>query len=238
MNCLFFSCAKYIGGHPGQAIADCNVYDHNMPSGQQWSPLPDLPAPRAGGGLLYVEQGNYILFSAGAVRPIVGNANADDYGTTWTLSLGQSGANWVQKATLPFAANHISFASGRDGNNVAHHYFMGGQESENEQTGNNKNLYEWIPSTEQWVKRADMPFERGHASSSTTAFGCGFVILAGAINGGKTSDISYYDIANDSWIKVGDMDSQPKTPVCAINSQDWLYCISPYGLNDKRQIGF
>lgn len=185
-------------------------------------------------------QGNYLLFSGGAIRPKVGSVDTDDYGTTWTLNLGQSGANWVQKATLPFAANHIGFTSGKDSNNVWHHYFMGGQVGENEQSGNNKNLYEWIPSSQQWVKKADMPVARGHASSSTRAYGCGFVTMAGSTNSGKTSDISYYNIDTNSWSKVGDMASKPNTPVCTISSLpdgDWIYCISPYGLNDKRKIG-
>jgi len=62
----FYMCGGYIGGHPGLAIKDCFVYDHAMPSGQQITAFTSLPEDRAGGGMLYDEANNILIFSAGA----------------------------------------------------------------------------------------------------------------------------------------------------------------------------
>jgi uncharacterized membrane protein len=63
-----------------------------------------------------------------------------------------------------------------------------------------------------------MPFPRGHASSSTTAVSCGFIMVGGITNGtGKTKDIMYYDIPSNTWTKVGENWFGVNTPVCAID---------------------
>ena len=50
-----------------------------------------------------------------------------------------------------------------------------------------KDMYEFVYNAngdDQWIKRADMPITRGHASSSTNKYGCGFIIAGGTKNGG------------------------------------------------------
>ncbi len=232
---------QYLGGHPGPAINDCAVYDHSKsPGSGQWSLLPKLPADRAGGGMIYDEEKNSLIFAAGAVRPIPGNPNADDYSDTWSLNLGNIGAGWQDKPNIPFLANHLSFASAVDGQGKPRHYFCGGQEGENEGSGNNKDNYEWLSGSQSWAKRADMPFTRGHASSSTVGYGCGFLIVAGSTNEmGKTGDISYYDITTDSWTYIGDLGDDLNTPVCDVaylDDGDWLTCVTPYSLSQKRKL--
>lgn len=68
-------------------------------------------------------------------------------------------------------------ASGRE-----RHYFLAGQVGENEHTGNVDDNYEWDIAGERWIRRRDLPFTRGHASSSTNAVNCGFMIAAGSTN--------------------------------------------------------
>jgi len=66
--------------------------------------------------------------------------------------------------------------------------------------------YEWNEFTKEWTERARLTFPRGHAGESTRAIGCGFIIIAGSANDFKVlTDISYYDIDGDYWIKIGDV---------------------------------
>lgn len=101
-------------------------------------------------------------------------------------------------------------------------------EGEDEDNGNLSHTYEYDFSSDSWTKRKDMPIPRSHASSSTRAYGCGFLIISGTTNGAeRTSDISYYDPQTDSWTKVGDVPVGLNTPVCDIaymQDGDWLLC--------------
>ena len=77
-----------------------------------------------------------------------------------------------------------------------------------------------------------MLFARGHTSSSTVGYGCGFLLAGGALNGHlKTPDISYYGIDTNSWTSIGNLTRDDvNTPVCDIarfpGDNDWLYCIT------------
>jgi hypothetical protein len=50
-----------------------------------------------------------------------------------------------------------------------------------------------------------MDFPRGHTSSSTIAYGCGFITAGGSIDGGwiSTGEVSYYDVEEDTWTILG-----------------------------------
>jgi hypothetical protein len=58
-----YLCGGYYGGHPGKEIPYCLTYDHDAPSGTQWTRFVDLPERRAGGGMVYDSKRNalYIL---------------------------------------------------------------------------------------------------------------------------------------------------------------------------------
>ena len=207
------------------------MYDHSKSpgSGQQWSYFKELPVGRAGGGLVYDPDRNALFFTAGAERPVAGNANAVDYKDTWMYSFSNPGAGWVKKLDLPFLSNHMSFVTAKDQTGKNRHYFLAGQVGENEWSGNVKSNYEWDAVNETWIKRKDLPVARGHAASSTRAIGCGFIIAGGAVNGGKTKDVTYYDIPSDSWTKIGDLPNFVNTPVCDIDfAGGYFYCESGY----------
>ena len=55
-----------------------------------------------------------------------------------------------------------------------------------ERNGNYDELFEWDFANEEWIPRATMPLTRGHASSSTVAANCGFIVAAGSSNGLRT----------------------------------------------------
>jgi Kelch motif len=243
-----FVCGGYRGGHPGPAVADCFVYDHSIAPGggggtttttnpQQWARLPSLPQPRAGGGMTYDRRYEILVFAGGATRPVPGVVDAVDHDTTWMLAPGTPEYGWQKQAAMPFRGNHLSFVTAVDQNGNERHLYGGGQISEEENDGNLDELYEYEPLSDTWTARHTMPFARGH-SSSTLPYGCGFLLAGGAINGNgtrtKTNDISYYDIATDSWTHIGIMYMEIKTPICGIRD-DYIYCTSGYTQRSHRR---
>ena len=43
----------------------------------------------------------------------------------------------------------------------------------------------------------------------------------------RCSDVSYYDIASDSWSKIGDLPNAINTPVCDVDIEGgWYYCFT------------
>jgi hypothetical protein len=180
-----------------------------------------LPDGRGGGGLDYSKALNALVYSGGALR----NPGFVDQPHTWVYVLGSS-AGWVRKADIPFLANHMSFVSAVDNLGGERLFYLGGQKEWMEGNGNVAFNYEYDAVNDRWTRRADMPFPRGHASSSTRAVSCGYIVVAGTTNGtGKTSDISYYDIPTNKWTKIGDLDAKINTPVCDIDFVNgYLYC--------------
>jgi hypothetical protein len=219
-----YICGSYVGPSPGPDSPTCLKYNHVAPKGTQWSFLPDLPAGRGGGGLFHLLERNSILYATGAIRH---GGTWLDYTTAWELKLDNLGAGWSRVQDIPYAANHISHVTALY--NGKRRYFMsGGQEEWDEENRNVKTNVEFDVDTMTWIKRADMPFGRGHTSSSTVAYGCGFLIMGGAINGhARTADISYYGIDTDSWTSIGNLQMEVNTPICDIaylNDGDWIYC--------------
>jgi hypothetical protein len=209
----------------GQHIDTCLVYDHAVApgNGKQWKFFTSLPKGRAGGAMAYDPNRNALIFAGGAERPVAGNPNAVDYTDAWIYELNNPG-KWNTLTSIPFKANHMSYVSTRDSSGKARLYFVGGQIGENEGSGNVKSNYEFDAGKLQWIKRKDMPFTRGHASSSTNAVPCGYIIAGGSTNEfGKTNDVSFYDIASDSWTKIGTLPSAVNTPVCDIDFDGGYY---------------
>jgi N-acetylneuraminic acid mutarotase len=237
-------CGGSIGGIPHPTTDLCHVYDHTAARGQQWSYLPSLPAKRAGAGIVYDKISNSLIFGGGSF--LINNtlrSSTTDYNDVWQLNLGNVNTGWVRKANFPYFGNHLGSVTVLK-NGVERHYFLGGQLKANEPKGNLRDVFEYIPTSDTWVRRASMLFERSHFSSSTTPYKqCGIIIAGGARNGNTTSqrltDVSYYNIETDSWIKIGDIPDARNTPICTININDgYYYCITgavagPWGYRRK-----
>ena len=231
-------------GGIGQEIADVLVYDHTMPSGSQWSRLPNLPDGRAGGGVVYDSTANALLFGAGAIRPFSGSRYAEDQPETWLYSFDNPTAGWVRKANVIFTANHMQYVSTVDSSGKQRHYFVGGQVGQDEANGNLGDLAEYDFGSDTWTRRTNMPVPRSHANASTRAYGCGFLILSGTTNGQvRTKDISFYDPVADTWTYIGDVPNGLNVPVCVIaviNGSDQVLCETGYTNNNysrRRKIG-
>jgi N-acetylneuraminic acid mutarotase len=217
-----YMCGGYVGGDPGPHTDQCFVYDHSIAPGTtgQFSTFPNLPdTGRAGAGIVYDTASNALIFAGGATRP-----NTIDRPDTWMYSLANPSVGWVKKADIPLLSNHLSYVTAKDATGKERHYWMGGQASGNEVNGNRAEVYEYDAEKNIWIQRASMLIPRGHASASTRAIGCGFIIIGGTTNGtGKTTDVSYYDIPSDTWTKIGDLPSADNCLVCDINGGT-LYC--------------
>jgi len=253
-----YVCGGYLGGHPGPHVEQCFVFDFTISAGTtgQWSSLSDLPAGRGGGGLTYDTTLNTLTYAGGAERPNAGvtffpildyftRVYTIDYRHAWTLDLNDMAAGWVERPDIPYDGNHMGFVTALDKDMEEHHYYLGGQLGEDEFLSNLDSNYEWDAGEGSWTARARLPFKRGHASESTRPISCGFIQAGGATNIlsltpnllASISDISYYDIETNSWVKIGDLPVNAKTPVCVIH-QEYMYCEAAfpyeYGLNGER----
>lgn len=214
-----YICGGYKGKHPGQPMTECFVYTMGSDS---WGNLPDLPEPRGGGGMVYIGEMNSLFFSSGATRP-GGEETTEDHPNSWMLDLGNIGAGWVSKKDIPNGRNHMSAVS-VDGR----HFFVGGQNKGQEANGNESALDEYVPSSDTWISKPDMPFGIGHISASTPKYGSGFFVVGGAINGSKKTDtVLYYSLGQNKWFDIGKHPEKVPTPVCSVKG-DQLICATAY----------
>jgi N-acetylneuraminic acid mutarotase len=226
-NTKFYMCGGYVGGEPYPVTSECFMYHHANQKGSQWTTIPSIPGKRSGGGMIHDQGRNSLIFATGASRDNKTDLNTTiDHSDVWELSLDNMSGGWKSKTNIPYQANHVGAVSVLH-NGKQHHFFMGGQLRADEAGGNLDFVYEYNSTSSRWDQRAPLPVPRGHFSSSTVPDrnGCGFFVLGGAINGGKrTADVLYYSVANNLWMKLGEMPSARNTPVCGISADNYLYC--------------
>ena len=220
-----YICGAYVGPNPGPDSKVCLKFTPAAPKGQQWVRLPDMPGGRGGGGMNHIKETNSLVFATGATRS---GWHTVDYNTTFELQLDNLAAGWSLRQDIPYKGNHVSHVAAYY-QGQPRYYWLGGQLTGNEGNGNQKDLVEWDQATKTWIRRADMNLARGHASTSTVAYGCGFIMAGGAINGDtQTADISYYGIDTNSWTSIGQLPNSITTPACDIvrnvTGSDWIYC--------------
>lgn len=226
-----YLCGGSVGGLPHPTTDLCHVYAHSNPPGTQWSYLPKLPAKRAGGGMRYSKARNSLIYAGGSfLVNVTQRSSTTDFTDVWELDFDDVGAGWVRKiSNFPYKGNHLGTASVFY-QGAERHFFVGGQKGAFEPGGNIPDFFEYSADTDTWTRRASMLFERSHFSSSTTTYkNCGIIIAGGARNGSPTSqrltDISYYSIEMDTWIKIGDLPDPRNTPICSIR-EGYYYCIT------------
>lgn len=239
---LYF-CGGFYGGNPGPHTNKCFVYNHAASPTRQWRTFSSLPGAGTGGsGMVYDSRTNSLYYATGGQRNIPGKRDIDDVDTFFTISLNSTNSSWISLGKSPHVANHISFVTAFDKMGNERHYFLGGQKGINECTENLNSNFEWNAVTKKWIRRANIPFGRGHATSSTLPIGCGFVIAGGSINTPvgcfvKTPDISYYDTETDKWSSVGNLTNLVNAPVCGIGDDGYFYSIS-HRAAKRRRIDF
>jgi hypothetical protein len=229
---MLYTCGGYIGATPGPETNLCLSFNHSQPPTKQWTILPPLPEGRGGGSLWVIRNSNSLVFSAGAIRP---NRVPMDRNSTWELNLGNLRSGWIPRESTPLMGNHISHATITYPSSQRF-FLFGGQKGFDEGYGNQADMFEWDQFNRTWIRRASMPFARGHATASTPHFGCGIVVAGGVINGKyngtylltETSDVQYYNANLDVWTKMGDLPEAIRAPICDIvrfpGGVAWLYC--------------
>jgi hypothetical protein len=239
-----YLCGGYYGGHPGPHIPYCFTYNHGIApgSGLQWTRFADLPnGGTAGAGMIYDSLRNALYYAGGGQRLTPGSIHPIDSNATWKYSFDNPAVGWVPSTPVPYRANHLSSVTHRDYSGVERHFFAGGQRQEYESQGNLADNFEFIAATETWVRRKSMTLARGHATASTRAIGCGFILAGGSVNSAttaknRTSDISYYDIPTDTWTSIGNLSHNLATPVVDIHPNGYMYFIGGSLRSLRRRI--
>lgn len=215
-----YFCGGYVGGSLGVHNGSCFEYDHSIAPGRgQWTNFSSIPdGGRSGGGMVYDSTLDALIYSAGSQRPKSGAKGAIDFQTTWAYLLKNPAAGWVRKKDIPFHGNHMNFVTAHDDTGKEHHYFFGGQNGDNEESGNTNEMFEYNAVSDVWIAKQSLPNPLGHAAASARAIGCGFIIAGGRTNNGLTDAILYYDIPTNKWTKIGELTHEIHTNVCVIGS--------------------
>lgn len=218
---LLCGAGGFEGPHPSRSVV--NVWCYNVKT-DVWEALPDLPAPRAGGGMTFWKRGKrlFLIFAGGVNRPNNKLSGQVDHDDTWVLDMGRKKAGWKdQKADMPDARNHMAAV------NVCGRYFwVGGQHKEDERKGNRRSLSQYFPYQKKWVEKAPLPLKGGlgHISASVVPYKCGFFMIGGTTaNIQKTDNVFYYHAFSDKWSFVGKFPRSVATPVCGLK-KGWLMC--------------
>jgi hypothetical protein len=239
-----YFCGGYQGPHPGQHVPYCFIYDHSKaPGSGQWSNFTFLPnGGTAGAGMIYDSVRNMLFYSGGGQRVIPNSVHPIDVSDTWKISLTDPSSGWMPSTPIPYQANHLSYVTHQDEKGTERHFFLAGQKQEYESSGNLAENYEFVAGGETWIRRADMPFPRGHAAASTRAVGCGFIIAGGSANSNSTrknriADISYYDILSDAWTAgIGMLPYEGATPIVVIHPNGYMHFVNASPSSNRRRI--
>lgn len=237
-----YVCGGY-SDYPAQHIPFCFVYDHaktpGRPGRPQWTQMARLPGGgSAAGGMIYDSSQNSLYYSGGRRSFYTDGEVTNDSVNTWKYSFQQMA--WVASTPIPYKANHLSSVTYIDytQGGKERHFFLGGQKLLNESSGNVPFLYEFIASTESWVRLASMPMARGHFTASTRSVGCGFLIAGGSVNSAtrqknRTSDISYYDATRNRWTYLGNLPAAEATPIVTVHN-GYLHFMSSWDSCKRR----
>lgn len=242
---IFCGAGGFIGRDPGRSGR--RVWCYSAVKNAWWR-LPDLPEPRAGGGLVLVQhQGQRtLLYSGGVDRERETHSASDhtDYGTTWVLDFerpaqSQSQASreaWQWRDTgqeMPDARNHMAAV-----NACGRYLFVGGQHGVNEHSGNRPTISEWLPHEGRWAKLppAPMPHGVGHISASVMPYRCGVLVVGGIENGRMLSNkVLWWNPDSNKWSVVGYYPHRAATPVCGIKG-DTIMCATGGDWHVQNQV--
>jgi hypothetical protein len=180
--------------------------------------------------MIYDTAQNTLYYVGGGQRLVVGNPHPVDLNNTWKYSMDKPQSGWVASTPVPYKANHLSAVTHQNSKGQERHFFLGGQKSESEITGNLADTFEFVASKEKWIRRASMPIARSHATASTRPVRCGFIVAGGSFNSitrrkNRTSDVSYYNIHTNRWTSIGDIPVAMATPMVAIHPSGYMYFI-------------
>lgn len=183
----------FLGKHPGPATAEVWKYDTVADT---WAAGPQLPEPRAGGGLA-VAAGRLHYF--GGYKPDRDTICGDH----WSLPLREPGATWIREADMPNPRGHLAAAT--LGGKV---YALGGANGHDRKQVDQPHCDRYDPATKAWTSIASLPDGRSHFEGSTIVHAGRIIVVSGRCNASKpprmnVADVIEYDPAVDAWRVLG-----------------------------------
>lgn len=191
-----------VSGQPGGGFGAGTVktfkYDIAAATWERWL---DLPQDQPAGALTYLDGALYYFGGVAADR-------ATPLADHWAISTRSRNPQWVPRAALPEAGDHLSRAI-VDGKIFA----IGGEEGHAgidfhpPSTHVQHNfLFAYDPATDVWTRKADLPIASSHNEGSTFVVGSRIFSLAGMIGLDRQSaSVRVYDTLTDEWDVLPDL---------------------------------
>jgi N-acetylneuraminic acid mutarotase len=152
--------------------------------------LPDLPAPRAAGGLALVATTLYYFGGTDSGRTA-------DFGDAWRLDVSDPFATWQSIAPLPNPRNHMGW-----GVLNGQVYVVGGMHLTVASTAQG-DLNRYDPATNTWTSLAPLPYPRDHVMDSTFTDVYGrLVVVGGWGRNGISGLVSAYTPGTNTWVNL------------------------------------
>lgn len=173
-----------------QTFATTDVWTYD-PAANAWSPLVSLPAPRAVGGMVYLD--GALHFFGGS------DASRNDCSDHWVLDLADAAPHWTASTPLPAARNRFG-AAVLDGRI----YLVGGQTGFDNGGVPTASVLEWDPARpDAWRPAADLPKAQSHLGSAAAVVS-GRLVVAGGDDrpGDLLSTVLAYDPSTDTWANL------------------------------------
>jgi N-acetylneuraminic acid mutarotase len=181
----------YIGTGNGfeQQFGTTEVWKYNVDT-NTYAPFTNLPAARAGGGLVAI--GNVLHYFSG------NNSSRQDVADHYAFDLSNPSAGWVTRAPLPTGRSHMGYV---ELNGLA--YAIAGQTGNDEALTTKSVVHAYDPATDSWTARASLPKAISHISSATFVMG-GRILVAGGetAHNVPTGDVYAYDPDKNQWVKL------------------------------------
>jgi N-acetylneuraminic acid mutarotase len=186
----------FAGGYIGigraytQQFGTKEVWRYNVDD-DSYTRMPDLPADRAGGGLVAV--GRELHYFGG------NNAARQDVADHYVLSLDDTGAGWSARAAMSGGGrSHMGYVE--LGGKI---YAIGGQIGNDEALTTKSLVQVYDAATDTWTNKASMPKGISHISSATFVMGGRIVVIGGeTAHNASIGDAYAYDPGTDKWTKL------------------------------------
>ncbi len=174
-------------GGKGQIFGTKEVWRYNVGT-NTYTRLPDLPADRAAGQLVYLNGELHHIGGTNKARTI-------DVGDHYVLTLQPLGTAWRTAAPLPNPRHHAGATV--LGGKI---YYIGGQRGHDHVLTTQTDVHAFDPATGAWTKVQGLPRGRGHISASVFVHDNRIFVLGGEItHGTPVRDVTAYNPATNTW---------------------------------------
>ena len=194
-----------LGRHPGKVTSDVFIYNLET---AKWRRGPSMPVPVAAGGAAVIN--NRIHWFGGLDK----NANCD-VANHYVYDLNMKSAGWqniTAVAAMPNPRNHFA--------TVVHDgliYAIGGQFGHDNCGGlrgkDTTLVHAFNPSTNKWVKKANLPAKQSHMEPSSFSYAGAIYIVGGEQQGNK---VFRYDAKKNDWDTVLNLQQTLVAPVARV----------------------